>query len=198
MLLQPKGTAAYRKSRLSYDPIMSDPRIIERERVVEGKVFGVDRVVLRERDGSTRERHVVVHGGSVVVLPVLDDGRVVLIHNNRFAIGRKLWELCAGTLEKGEAPALAAARELVEETGYEASSIEPLCGFYTCPGFCTEFLHCFVATGLKHVGQSLDETEEIEVRPWDAADAVRMIHEGEIVDAKTIAALLYWRSVVGR
>ena len=159
-------------------------------------MFDVDRVMLREPDGRSLERHVVVHGGSVVVLPVLDDGRVVLIRNERFAIGKELWELCAGTLEDGENPAVAAGRELIEETGYRAARLEPLCGFYTCPGFCTEYLHCFLATGLIHMGQSLDETERIEPVAVDAAEAVRMVHDKRIVDAKTIAALLYWWTFV--
>lgn len=171
---------------------MRTDRILKRKRLLEGKVFDVDRVVLREPDGGLVERQVVVHGGSVVVLPLLGDGRVVMIRNSRFAVGEALWELCAGTLEEGEDPARCAARELVEETGYEAARVDPLCGFYSCPGFCTEYLHCFLATGLRHVGQSLDETEKIEVHPLEIGRVLEMIRTGEVVDSKTIAAVLYW------
>jgi len=161
---------------------------IDRQRVLKSKVFELDRVVLR----GGGERHVVVHGGSVVVLPVTGDGRIVLIRNDRFAIGQTLWELCAGTLEPGEEPARCAARELVEETGYQAGSLDPLCGYYTCPGFCTEYLHCFLAAGLEHVGQSLDEGEKIEVEALPAPRVMEMIRSGQVRDAKTIATVLYW------
>lgn len=171
---------------------MKTERIISRRRVFEGAVFDLDEVHLREADGSTRTRQVVVHGGSVVVLAVLDDGRVVMIRNNRFAVGKPLWELCAGTLEEGEEPVVCAARELIEETGYEAAKIERLCGFYSCPGLCTEYLHCFLATGLNHVGQSLDETEQIEVHAMEPERVMEMVRSGEIEDAKTISALMYW------
>ena len=127
-----------------------------------------------------------------MVLPVTDDGRILLIRNDRFAIGQTLWELCAGTLEPGEEPARCAARELVEETGYRAASLDPLCGFYTCPGFCTEYLHCFLAAGLEHVGQSLDEGEKIEVEALPAPRVMEMIRSGQVRDAKTIATMLYW------
>lgn len=170
---------------------MSQGRVIQRRRVYEGAVFDLDEVLLREADGSARTRQVVVHGGSVVVLPVMEDGRVVMIRNHRFAIGKPLWELCAGTLEEGEDPAACAARELIEETGYRAAKIEKLCGFYSCPGLCTEYLHGFVATGLVHVGQALDETEQIEVHAMEPQRVRQMLRSGEIEDAKTMAALMY-------
>lgn len=167
------------------------PMVIDRQRVLGAKVFDVDRVVLTGAPGGV-ERHVVVHGGAVVVLPIADDGRIVMIRNDRFAVGQTLWELCAGTLEEGEDPARCAERELVEETGYSAGTIEPLCGFFTSPGFCTEFLHCFVATGLKPMSQSLDEGEKIEVEALPPSQVMEMIRAGRVRDGKTIAAILYW------
>jgi ADP-ribose pyrophosphatase len=162
--------------------------ILDRQRVLEAKVFDVDRVCM---SGGV-ERHVIVHGGSVVVLPVDDEGRIIMIRNDRFAIGQTLWELCAGTLEKGEEPAACAARELIEETGHTARRLQPLCGFYTSPGFCTEYLHCFLATGLQRVGQSLDAGEKIVVESVPVSRVLEMIRRGDIADAKTIATLLYW------
>lgn len=167
---------------------MSGQTVVERECVLTSKVFAVERVTFL--GGACR--HVVTHGGSVVVLPIMQDGRIVMIRNERFAVGQVLWELCAGTLEKEEEPARCAARELIEETGYEAGRIEPLCGFYTCPGFCTEYLHCFVATGLKHVGQALVEGEKIDVEPLGPARVLEMIRAGQVRDAKTVAAILHW------
>ena len=117
-----------------------------REEIFQGVKFGVERRRVPTRDGGSAIREVVVHPGAVVVLPFLDDGRVVMIRNRRFAVDETLWELCAGTLEPGEDPAVTAARELVEETGYEASSIEALTTFYTSPGICDERMYAFVAT----------------------------------------------------
>ena len=119
--------------------------------VLRSEKFEVREVPVVTRDGATVTKHVVVHPGAVALLPVLDDGRVVLIRNTRFAVGRTLWEVAAGTLEIGEEPMACAARELREETGYEAATLEPLVQFYSAPGFCTELLHVFVATGLRRV-----------------------------------------------
>ena len=127
--------------------------------------------------------------GAVVVAPVLDDGSLVLIRNHRRVIGRALLEFCAGMLERHEDPAQGAARELVEETGYEAASIEFLARFYTSPGFCDEEMHVYRATGLRHVGQRLEADEEIEVLSRSAAELWSMVERGELVDGKTIAAL---------
>jgi ADP-ribose pyrophosphatase len=145
------------------------------------------------RDGGTLERDVVVHSGAVVLLPILDDGRIVLIRNHRFAIDETLWELPAGTLEPPEPAIDCAARELREETGYAADSLEPLGRFYSAPGFCTELLHAFVATGLTAVGQDLEPTEHIAVHPVSREELDRLLGEGAIVDAKTLATLFLWQ-----
>ena len=94
------------------------------EKLFRGVKFDVELRDVPTRDGQTARREVVVHPGAVVVLPLLDGDRVVLIRNHRFSIDETLWELCAGTLEPGEEPAATAARELVEETGYDAARIE--------------------------------------------------------------------------
>ena len=144
----------------------------------------------RAADGLER-REVVEAADAVVILPLLGDDRVVLIKNRRYAVNDTLWELPAGTLEPEEDPATAAPRELAEETGYAAGMIEPLTHFFPAPGFCTECLHAFRATDLRHVGQNLDATEQIEVVPTAWADALAMVREGVIRDAKTVATLLY-------
>ena len=161
------------------------------KRVFEGVKFAVDLVQVATHGGGTVQRELVVHPGAVVILGVLDDGRIVLIRNRRFAIGQTLLELPAGTLEPGEDPAVCAGRELIEETGYEASRIEPLCRFFTSPGICTEEMHAFVATGLRHVGQALEETEHITVVPTPPEEVLRMIQHNEIRDGKTIATVLF-------
>lgn len=144
------------------------------------------------RDGSTKTKAVLRHPGAVVILPLLDDGRVVLIENRRVALGATLLELPAGTLEGDEAPIDQAARELREETGYVARTIEPVLSFYASPGICDERMHGFVARGLVAGTQELDPTEEIGVvvRTWD--EVMRAIRDGELVDGKSLALLLYW------
>ncbi len=162
-----------------------------REKIFQGVKFGVERRAVPTRSGDVAMREVVVHPGAVVVLPILDDGRYVMIRNRRFAVGETLWELCAGTLEPGEDPAATAARELVEETGYEASHIRALTTFYTSPGICDERMYAFVATGLSEVGQQLEATEEIEVRLLTRAEVMALARNGEIRDGKTLATLLF-------
>lgn len=142
-------------------------------------------------NGGTMKREMVAHPGAVLILPLLDPQTVILIRNRREVIGKVLWEVPAGTLEPNEDKQACAARELIEETGYSAKKITPLLDFYTTPGFCNEIIYGFLAEDLTHIGQKLDETEEIEVHPVSFKQALEMIKNHEIVDAKTIAALLY-------
>ncbi len=134
-------------------------------------------------------RQVVVHSGAAVILPLLDPSTVILIRNRRLAVGEELLELPAGTLEPPEEPIRCAARELEEETGYKAGRLEPLCQFYSTPGFTTERMHVFVATDLTPTGQRLAEGEQIRVEPMSLTDALAATCDGRIVDAKTIASL---------
>lgn len=140
--------------------------------------------------GKIRVREVVVHPGAVIILPVLDDGRIVLIRNYRHTVLEELWELPAGTLELGEEPVACAARELTEETGYTAAQLVPLGWFYTSPGILTEKMYAFLATALTVGQQQLEAHELIRVQPLSVPEIRRLIRENLIVDAKTIATLL--------
>ena len=163
-----------------------------RELLYSGPLFDVARLTFEGQDGTAVVRDVIEHRGAAVILPLLDDGRVVLIRNVRHTVGKVLWELPAGTLEAGEAPEACAAREVEEETGYRAGTIVPLTEFFASPGILNERMHGFLATDLEPTSQSLDHDEEIEVFPipqWQVRD---MIKDGHIEDAKTIALLLYW------
>jgi ADP-ribose pyrophosphatase len=163
-----------------------------RELLYSGPLFDVARVTFEGQGGSEIVRDVIEHRGAAVILPLLDDGRVVLIRNVRHSVGKVLWELPAGTLEAGEAPEACAAREVEEETGYRAGTLAPLTEFFASPGILNERMHGFLATDLVQTTQSLDHDEEIEVFPipqWQVRD---MIKDGHIEDAKTIALLLYW------
>lgn len=162
--------------------------------LLETRKFRVEERIEVMPDGSCRARAIVVHPGAAVVLPLLQDDqqRVLLIRNHRLAAGGPLWELPAGTLEPGETPERCAARELVEETGHRAGRLRPLLRLFSSPGFCDEQLHVFVATELQPAEQALDEAERIEVHPLPLREALAMVGDGRIVDAKTVAALLYY------
>ena len=160
--------------------------------------FTVCRKPVRARDGGMHDYEIVVHPGAVVVLPLLDGGRCVLIRNFRHAIDQELWELPAGTLDAAdEPPEQAARREVEEETGYQAERLFEMGAFYSSPGFMTEKLYAFVAAGLTKTRQRLEPTERIHVEVVGVEEALEMIRDGRIVDAKTIVTLLRW-NLLGR
>lgn len=159
--------------------------------VFEGHRFRVERRAYAVR-GTPHQYDIIVHPGAAVILPVLDDGRLVLIRNYRVAVGEDLLELPAGTLEPGEAPATCVVRELAEETGYRAGQVTPLVSFYSSPGILTERMHTFVATQLTPGPTELDAGEEIEVTTMTLAEALAAVRAGRITDGKTILALLYY------
>ena len=137
-----------------------------------------------------RPREIVRHPGAVVVLPLLDDGRVCLIRNYRISVNQTLIELPAGTLEPGEEPIQNAERELIEETGYRAARLRKLHAFYLSPGILDERMHLFLATGLTAGETAREAGEDIDnlVVPWD--EALEMAVDGRIQDAKSIVGLL--------
>lgn len=158
----------------------------------QGHVFAVERLRYRDETGREIERDIVRHPGAVTVVPVLDDGRLVMIRNWRLSVADWLEEFCAGKLERGEDPAAAAGRELEEETGYHAREIDRVGTFYTSPGFADERMHVFEARGLSPVPRRLEVGERIEVvlrRPEEVAQRIR---DGAIVDGKTVAAFAQW------
>ncbi len=159
--------------------------------VFEGRRFRVERRAYAVR-GTPHHYDIIVHPGAAVILPVLDDGRLVLIRNYRVAVGEELIELPAGTLEPGEAPATCVVRELAEETGYRAGQVTPLVSFYSSPGILTERMHTFVATQLTPGPMELDAGDEIEVTTLTLAEALSAVRAGRITDGKTILALLYY------
>ena len=168
--------------------------VLQSDERYRGRKIGlrIDRV--RMADGRQTTREVVFHPGAVAIVPLLPDGRVVLIRQYRHATGEVLLELPAGTRDQpGEAPIDTAARELIEETGYRAGQLKHLADFYTAPGFCNELMSLYVATDLTTGDQSLmeDETIGVEVIALDAATA--LIADGTIRDAKTIVGLLMLR-----
>jgi ADP-ribose pyrophosphatase len=159
-----------------------------------GRVFTVQIESITLPNGRPLEAEMVRHPGSVVLVPVADDGSLVLVRQYRHAVGRLVWELPAGTLKPGEVPEVAAARECQEETGLIPARLDYLGVYYPTPGYCDEVMHFYRATGLRKPGAGdpeahVDDDEDIETGRFDR-DALRgMIASGEIVDLKTIAGL---------
>lgn len=170
-------------------------QLVEKQVVYTGRKVRLELHHLEPDEGGRRHtREVCVHPGAVVILPMLDPQTVVLIRTRRYAVGQQLIELPAGTLEKGELPMNCAGRELLEETGYLANRLEPLGSFFTSPGILSERMHAFVAYDLEPQAQALEEGEEIEVAPTPMEEVLDMIQSGAIADAKTIAAVLMYRT----
>lgn len=168
-------------------------RLVEKQVIFNGTKVRLELHHLEnEETGKRSRREVCVHPGAVVVLPVLPDGRIVLIRNFRYSVNETLIELPAGTLEKGEDPMNCAGRELLEETGYLAGQLKPLGSFFASPGILTEKLYAFAAYDLERRSAAPEEGEEIELAPTPLADAIEMIRHGEIHDGKTIATLLMY------
>lgn len=145
-------------------------------------------------DGQPVKRDVILHPGAVVILPILEDDRVVLLKNYRPAVEDTLWEVPAGTLEGDEPFEIAAARELKEETGYTANQYTYWGYLYASPGVLNEKLHIFFAEELTPGDASPEPCEKIEPIALPFEEALRMAHSGDIRDAKTITALLLWQS----
>lgn len=143
-------------------------------------------------NGETIRRDLILHPGAVVILPVIDRAHVCLLRNERFVIGETLWEVPAGTLEPGEPIEAAAARELIEETGYTAKRWRKLGHFFPSPGVLDEKMHLFVAEELTAGTARPEADEKLEPKTVKWTDAVRMAMDGTIHDLKTVAAILMW------
>jgi ADP-ribose diphosphatase len=163
---------------------------IERTLIHHGRRFDFELAAQTVADGSTIRREVVRHPGAVVVLAVTADNRIVLIRNFRVAVEDWVWELPAGTMEPPEPAIQCAKRELEEETGYLASSIEPISEFLTTPGMTDELMRAFFARDLTQTTQKLEHDERIEVHLTPVEEALEMIESGDLRDAKSMIAIL--------
>jgi ADP-ribose pyrophosphatase len=173
-------------------------RVLSSETLCQARVFTVRRDHIIEPSGLEATRDIVVHPGSVVVIPVLEDGRIVLIRQFRYAAGQYLWELVAGHKEPGEEPAEGARRELLEETGYTAGRIRKLLEIFPSPGLLSERMDIFWAEGLTKGKARPEEDEKISLKIVSLAEAERWIREAKICDSKTIAGLLFYANFVRR
>ncbi len=169
---------------------------IATRRAYEGRLIGVDVDTIRAPNGATLELEMVRHPGAAAVVPLLSgadsaDPTVLLIEQFRYAAGGLIWEIPAGVLHDGERALDCARRELLEETGATAKHIEHLSTIYTTPGFTDEQIHLFLATGISTGEPRHEHDEFIRVQAFPMSRVLEMIRDAEIVDAKSIVALLY-------
>ncbi|MEM9372073.1 MAG: NUDIX hydrolase [Planctomycetota bacterium] len=168
-------------------------RVLERRRLHAGHAYWFEELAIQHPDGIVRPKPMVRHPGAACVIPVIDTDsgpEIVMVRNERVTIESMLLEVPAGGIDPDESPADAAARELEEESGYRAATIDPLCRFYTTPGLTDELMHVFVARELTHVGQRLEVYESLTVHRFSAAELLDMVERGDLIDGKTVLALL--------
>ncbi|MBM3199235.1 MAG: NUDIX hydrolase [Chlamydiae bacterium] len=159
----------------------------------QGRIVGLyqDTLLLPTKGSSTFD--LVKHPGAVAILPINEEGKLLLIRQWRRAVQEILVEIPAGTLELGEEPLSCAERELREETGFQAKSLSCLGGFYTVPGFCNEYIHLFLATHLTYAPLIAEDTDDIDLFPCTWEEALHLVVTGKIRDSKTLTALFLYR-----
>jgi ADP-ribose pyrophosphatase len=163
---------------------------LARQRIYDGRVVNLRVDTVRLANGRTATREVVEHAAAVAIVAVDPTGALLLVRQWRTPTGRALLEVPAGTLDPGEAPEAAAQRELQEETGYRAGRLTRLGGFWVAPGYCTEYIHVYLAEDLIESRLTADEDEHIAVERVTLAEALALIDAGEIDDAKSQVGLL--------
>lgn len=171
---------------------MPVPKTIKTEKLFHGRIFDLVIEDIEEQDGKIRKCELISGPGGGVIIPLFDNGDILLVRQYRYPHKKFVLEAPAGKLEPNEDPLDCAKRELIEETGYSAEKFVKLTAMYTTPGFCNEVLHIYLATGLnksKH-GQNLDDGEQsLTVETLPLTQAIEMIINGEIVDSKTIVGI---------
>jgi ADP-ribose pyrophosphatase len=167
------------------------PRVLSSEERYKGRVFRLRVDTVEDEDGRTHRLDIVEHPGSYAIAALPDENRIVLVRQYRHAAKQALWEIPAGTAEPDESCEDGARRELREETGYTADSLALLCAAYPTPGYCTELVRIYAARNLHAGPQQLEEDERIDVREVTFEQAWAMQRNGEIVDMKTLVALLW-------
>ena len=159
---------------------------IKSKQLYKGKVVQLRLDTVSLPNGRTKMREILVHPGAAAIVPVLN-GKILLVEQSRTAVGRKTLEIPAGTLEEGESPEDCAKRELIEETGFQASQWDKLTAYYPSPGYSSEVIHIFKARGLEEVS---DTEAELPLHYLDLKEVQARIRAGEIMDSKTIIGVL--------
>ena len=164
----------------------------ERNWIYHGKIISLCSDHIEFSHKPAQKWDIVVHPGAVAILPIDSDGHVLLIKQWRRAAQKIMIEIPAGTLEPDEDPLICAQRELQEETGYKSKKITHLGGFYTAPGFCTEYIELYLAENLSEDPLEADDTEAIDLIRLSLEDALKLVDNHSILDSKTITALLQY------
>jgi len=170
----------------------SDVKVLSSKVFYEGPIFGLRRDEIVEPGGVPSTREVITHPGSVVVLPVLPDGRIVMVRQYRHATRQYMWELVAGRIDAGEKPLTAAARELREETGYRAKRFKIFLDVFPAPGSMEERMYILLAEGLTAGAAEPEDDEKIISRAFSVRELKQTIQRGKLRDAKSVAGLLYY------
>jgi len=177
-------------------------KTISKKQIFDGKIIDLYVEDVQLPNGKTSKREVVKHPGAVAVIAVTNEGKIVLVRQYRKAMNRVLIEIPAGKLEKGESPVKTARRELEEETGYRCETMHHLISFYTSPGFADELVHIYIAENLSKLEETaaLDEDEFVEVLEVTLDEAIKLVNEQQIYDAKTAYAIQYLqlKEAIGR
>ena len=168
--------------------------LIKSDTILQGRAFKIRRDTLRTSEGHETKLEIIEHGGSVVLIPLDNEGNVHFVRQYRHATGQEMLELPAGTREGHEPFEACAAREIREETGMEAGKLEKVGEFYLAPGYSTEFMAAFMATDLKHNPLDADEDEFLSVEKIPLQKAIELAQAGKILDAKSLAAFLLAKS----
>ncbi|HEY2547948.1 MAG TPA: NUDIX hydrolase [Candidatus Acidoferrum sp.] len=167
-------------------------RVLRSKMIYRGPVFGIRRDEIVEPTGVHVTREMITHPGSVVILPALPDGRIVMVRQYRHAARQFLWELCAGRIDNGENPRKAAARELIEETGYRAKRFHVFLDIFPTPGFLEERMYILLAEDLTQGAAEPEEDEKITCKAFTHGEIEQMIRRNKIRDGKSIAGILYY------
>ncbi len=168
---------------------MQEEKLLSTEQIYSGKVLTLNLDTVALPNGRTTKLEILRHPGASAVVPLKEDGRVLLIRQLRHATGGFIYEIPAGKLDPQEDPKDCAARELEEEIGYRAGYLELLTSIWTAPGFTDEVIHIYKGTSLKKGMQQLDQDEVLEIVEWPLDEAIAKIQDGTIRDAKTIIGL---------
>lgn len=167
--------------------------LLRSEVLLKGRAFTIRRDTMKTPDGRETKFDIVEHGGSVIIIPIDNEGNLLFVRQYRHAAGMDLIELPAGTRDGDEPFEECAAREIREETGMEAGTLNYVGSFYLAPGYSTEYMGVFLASDLKHNPLEADDDEFLSVKKLPINKAIQMAERGEMPDAKTLAALLLAR-----